>query len=169
MNITIEKAIPEDAQAIIEYLKIIGGETDNLTFGPEGLPISVEDEIKYIEAHRNSTSSVMYIAKKDGKIVGDASFDGMLSARMKHRGELGISVIKSEWGKGIGSMLMEKVIDFAKNEAHGEIISLEVRSDNTRAIKLYERYGFKKIGHFEGFFKMNGEYIDFDLMNLYLK
>lgn len=168
MTITIERAVPEDAEAIIEYLKVIGGETDNLTFGSEGLPISVEDEIRYIETRRNSTSSVMYLAKRDGKIIGNASFDGMLSQRMKHRGELGISVIKAEWGNGVGSMLMEKIIDFVKNEAHGEIISLEVRSDNTRAIKLYEKYGFRKIGHFEGFFKIDDKYVDFDLMNLYL-
>lgn len=87
---------------------------------------------------------------------------------MKHRGELGISVIKAEWGQGIGSMLLQSVIDFAKNTAHADIISLEVRSDNTRAISLYKKYGFEKIGQFKGFFKIDGEYIDFDLMNLYL-
>ena len=34
---TIERARPEDAAALLEYLKIIGGETDNLSFGPEGV------------------------------------------------------------------------------------------------------------------------------------
>ena len=87
---------------------------------------------------------------------------------MKHRGEFGVSVLKCEWGQGIGSMLLEAIIDFAKNVAHAEIISLEVRSDNERAIKLYEKYGFEKIGCFKGFFKIEGEYVDFDLMNLYL-
>ena len=40
MNILITKAMPEDAKEILEYLKKIGGETDNLTFGSEGLLIS---------------------------------------------------------------------------------------------------------------------------------
>ena len=35
MKIKIEKALPEDAVSILEYLKIVGGETDNLTFGAE--------------------------------------------------------------------------------------------------------------------------------------
>ncbi len=52
--------------------------------------------------------------------------------------------------------------------AYTEILSLEVRSDNVRAIRLYEKYGFQKIGQFKGFFKINGEYVDFDLMNLEL-
>ena len=47
-------------------------------------------------------------------------------------------------------------------------MNLEVRSSNARAIRLYEKYGFRKLCMFPHFFKINGEYIDFDLMNLEL-
>lgn len=110
----------------------------------------------------------MYIAKKDGKIVGNAHFSGMTRERVKHRGTIGISVRRSEWGQGIGSRLLRTVIDFARDTAHVEIISLEVKSDNTRAIKLYKKFGFEHIGHFKEFLKIDGEYADFELMNLYL-
>lgn len=168
MDIIIEKAQPQDAKEILEFMKIIGGETDNLTFGSEGLPIPVEDEEKYLDSMLNSTSSVMLAAKKDGKIVGIASFNGFGKERMKHRGEIAISVLKSQWGRGIGKMLMEAVIKFAKETAKAEIISLEVRSDNEKAIGLYKKFGFEKIGEYKGFFKIDGKYIDFDLMNLYM-
>ena len=49
-----------------------------------------------------------------------------------------------------------------------EQLNLEVRSDNIRAIRLYEKYGFRKLCVFPGFFKIDGQYIDFDLMNLEL-
>ena len=49
-NIIIKEASPEDALARIEYSKKIGGETDNLSFGAEGFPISVEGEAEYIES-----------------------------------------------------------------------------------------------------------------------
>ncbi len=169
MKFTIEKAKVSDAKAVLEYLKKIGGETDNLTFGAEGLPCSVEDEEKYIESLQNSTSSVMFFAKDNGKIVGDASFSSSPRERIKHRGEIGISVVRDYWGKGIGSKLMESIIDFAKNVAGCEIIHLQVRSDNERAIGLYKKYGFEKIGQFKGYIKIDGEYIDCDLMNLYIK
>jgi len=32
----------------------------------------------------------------------------------------------------------------------------------------YEKYGFRKLCTFPHFFKINGEYVDFDLMNLEL-
>ena len=44
MDVIIEKARPEDAGDLIAFLNTIGAETDNLTYGGEGLPISQEKE-----------------------------------------------------------------------------------------------------------------------------
>ena len=74
MNITIEKAKVCDAEALLQYLKQIGGETDNLTFGADGLPCSVEDEEKYIESLQDSKTSVMLVAKCEGKLSKKAVF-----------------------------------------------------------------------------------------------
>ena len=46
----ITQAWPEDAAALLDYLKCIGGETDNLSFGPEGVPLDVEAETQYLAA-----------------------------------------------------------------------------------------------------------------------
>ena len=65
------------------------------------------------------------------------------------------------------SALTEAVLAFAKENGF-EQLNLEVRSDNARAIRLYEKYGFRKLCTFPDFFKIDGESIDFDLMNLEL-
>ena len=59
---------------------------------------------------------------------------------------------------------MEKLLNFAKDTAKADIVSLEVRSDNQRAINLYKKFGFEKIGCFKRYFKINNELIDFDIM-----
>lgn len=166
--VKIEKARPEDAAALLACLKQAGGETDNLTFGGEGMPFTVEQETEFLRSMEDSKHSVIFLAKLDGNVVGNASFTSSPRERIRHRGEFGISVVKSAWGMGIGTKLTEAVIDFAKNTAGAEIIHLEVRSDNLRAIRLYEKFGFRKTGTFHGLLKINGELIDFDLMNLYL-
>lgn len=75
---------------------------------------------------------------------------------------------KSEWGRGVGSALLQKIIEYTKT--HGtELVSLEVRSDNKRAIHVYEKFGFRKIGTSPAYFKIDGEYFDFDLMILDLR
>lgn len=54
-----------------------------------------------------------------------------------------IAIIKEEEGKGIGSKLINTVIEKAK-ELGLHSISLEVREDKERAIGFYEKEGFKK-------------------------
>ena len=44
-----------------------------------------------------------------------------------------------------------------------------MRSDNDRAIRLYERFGFTKIGTIPAFLKVNGEDFASDYMVLPLK
>lgn len=46
--------------------------------------------------------------------------------------------------KGIASILLEKLIDESKKLACSNI-TLEVNVNNMSAIKLYEKYGFKKV------------------------
>lgn len=166
MNITIEKASPVDAAEILEFLKQVGGETDNLTFGSEGLPLSVEAEEAYVAGMEHSRDNVMLVAKESGKIVGTAALS-RLPRRMAHRGDFCISVAKEYWGKGIGSRLLEAILDFARVNSF-EVLDLQVRSDNARAIRLYEKYGFEKVGVHPAFFKMDEEFISFDLMCLKL-
>lgn len=73
------------------------------------------------------------------------------------------------WGQRIGTQLMERMIDFAQNTAKVEILSLDVRSDNTRAIALYRHFGIQKTGTFEGYLKIQGKEISCDTMQLHLK
>ena len=162
----IERARAEDAAALLDYLKIVGGETENLSFGAEGVPLSIEEEQAYLRAQCDSADNAQYFAKVDGEIIGTASLNRK-HKRMSHRGVFGISLKKAWWGCGAASALMEAILAFAK-ENDFEQLNLEVRSDNARAIRLYEKYGFRKLCTFPHFFKINGEYVDFDLMNLEL-
>lgn len=52
---------------------------------------------------------------------------------------------KTERKKGIGTLLLEKIIEISK-ETNKEIISLEVNEKNDSAIKLYTKFGFEKVG-----------------------
>lgn len=165
MSFTITPARPEDAAALVEYLRAVGGESDNLTFGAEGLPVTVEEEANFIRTYRENPRNLMLLAKEDGRIIGDGHIEAF-SRRLSHRAGLGITVRKAAWGRGVGTAIMERLIAHAW-EQDIEIIELQVRSDNARAIRLYKKFGFVKIGHYPGFLKVDGVYVGCDLMNLY--
>ena len=162
----IERARPEEAAALLNYLKIVGGETENLSFGAEGVPLDLETEQSYLRSQCESTDNVQYLAKVKDEIIGTASLNRK-HKRMSHRGEFGISLKKAWWGCGAASALAEGVLAFAR-ETGVQQVNLAVRSDNKRAIALYERLGFRKLCTFPDFFKINDELIDFDFMILSL-
>ena len=163
----IMEAGPEDAKAVVEFTKKAGAETDNLTFGAEGLEVTFEQEAVFLREMSENPRAIFLCAWKEDKLIGTGFLGGM-SRRMNHRARLAISILKSEWNKGVGSSMMEKMIEFAK-EIGIELIELEVRCDNKSAIHLYEKYGFKHIGTFPAFFKIGEEYIDFKLIYLDLR
>ena len=161
MEIDYYEATSLDAKDIIEYLNVIASQTNNLTFGKNELEMQLINEI------HNSINSVMILAKDGNKIVGMVSLSGESKARIKHRSNLGISVLKEYWHQGIGSSLLAAAIGYAiENDI--EIIELEVITTNENAIKLYEKFGFETIGIYENYFKIDDEYYDAQLMNLYL-
>ena len=167
MKITIEKIKPTDAESLLDFLKQAGAETENLTFGGEGLPFTVEAEAAYLAQLEASCDEVMLVAKDGDQIIGNASLN-RLPRRMSHRGDFSIAIAKAYWNKGIGGMLMKEILAFARQNCF-EIIDLQVRSDNAAAIHLYEKFGFRKLVTYPGFFKIDGQPIDFDYMCLRLK
>lgn len=162
----IERARAEDGAALLQYLKIIGGETNNLSFGPEGVPLSVEAEEAYLRVQEGSADNVQYLARVDGEIIGTASLNRK-PGRMRHRGVFGISLKRAWWGCGAASALTEAVLAFARENGFAQL-DIEVRSDNVRAIRLYEKFGFRKLCTFPAFFRIGGQDIDFDVMLLQL-
>ena len=162
----IVRAQAQDAAELLDYLKTIGGETDNLSFGPEGVPLGLEEEQAYLSMQAQSRDHMQLFAKVNGEIIGTASLNRKPN-RMHHRAEFGISLKKAWWGCGAASALTEAILAFARENGF-EQLNLEVRSSNARAIRLYEKFGFRKLCTFPHFFKINGEYVDFDLMNLEL-
>ena len=57
---------------------------------------------------------------------------------------LGIAVIDKLRGKGIGSTIMEYLLDYAKKIEVQEL-KLAVDKNNEKAIKMYNTYGFKAL------------------------
>jgi len=88
--------------------------------------------------------SIFFVAidglSADGDVVGFAVF-----RQVGDDGELlKIAVDKSARGKGFGDLLMNAVLEKAKDNAFPSIF-LEVRSSNTAAIRLYEKHGFSTV------------------------
>lgn len=158
----------EDAQAMIDYLNIIGGESNFITFGKNEFSMSVEAEQDYIERVNSMNNSKNVLIIIENEIVGIASITSVQKERMKHNGTLGISLRKKYWGIGLGSEIMVYLIDWAKSNKITKKINLLVREDNIRGVKLYEKFGFEKEGLLKKDICVNGIYYNTIAMGLYI-
>lgn len=103
-------------------------------------------------------NSKYFVAKNDNEIIG---FAGIV-AIFDEVDIMNIVVKKNKRNLGIGSLLLEKIIEFSKDYTY---ITLEVNIQNTPAIKLYKKYGFKQVGLRKKYYNNQDDAI---LMNLYL-
>lgn len=169
MELTIRSVRADDAAAVLAHSKIIGGETRNVTFGPEGIPLTEEKERAYLASLEQSPDTCMFLAFDGGELVATAHV-GRISpkARLAHRAGVAVSVKKSHWGRGIATQLLAQCLE--KGRAMGcTVFELEVLAGNAAAIHVYEKLGFRQIGRFERFLRYeDGTFADALLMNLYL-
>lgn len=102
------------------------------------------------------------VADDGGRIVGYA---GLAAA-----GGLGdvqtIGVARDHWGGGLGARLLTDLLQHATAFECEEVL-LEVRVDNYRAQKLYERFGFEPIGFRRGYYQPGN--VDALVMRLHMQ
>jgi RimJ/RimL family protein N-acetyltransferase len=89
--------------------------------------------------------------------------------RIAHTGEFGMSVEKSFRDQGVGSLLLEALINWATLNATIEKIGLNVHSNNERAIALYKKMGFEVKGIRKHDLKYgDGQYVDRHVMGRFV-
>lgn len=113
------------------------------------------------EAELKNPNSQYYIATIDSEIVG---FAGIL----KILDEMHITNIVTKISKrhqGIASKLLEKLIETSKLES-ASFLTLEVNECNATAIKLYEKFNFKKLGLRKNYYGQNKNAL---IMTLFFK
>jgi len=92
------------------------------------------------------------VAEYSGKIIGYVM--GYLRPDLEGH-IMSIAVDPAYRGNGVGSALLEEVIERLIKKG-ARYIGLEVRVSNEGAIKLYERFGFRKIKRIVGYY-LDGE------------
>lgn len=118
-----------------------------------------EDELIKEKIINIGNNKYWYVAEEDGKVLGLGILMNHGNLRKKHVGVITLMVNSDYQNKGIGSLLMDKLINLSESL---NIIRLElcVFRDNYKAINLYKKFGFKEEGIKIKSALKNGEYAD---------
>ncbi|MBO3373359.1 GNAT family N-acetyltransferase [Clostridium perfringens] len=118
-----------------------------------------EEELIKEKIINRGKNQYWYVAEENGKVIGLGILMNHGNLRKKHVGVITLMVNSDYQNKGVGSLLMDKLINLSESL---NIIRLElcVFRDNYKAINLYKKFGFKEEGIKVKSALKNGEYAD---------
>ena len=158
-KIILRSCTIHDAENVLFLFNKTHEETDNLLTYPEENTFTLKDEEKFLDSMHNSENEIEIIAVIDGVAAGTAGIQQVGNKiKIKHRAELGISVLREYWSIGIGKALTEACIECAVKAGY-EQIELNVIAENKNAVEMYKKCGFEEIGRNpRGFKNKEGKY-----------
>ena len=170
MPITIRDATPDDAAAIVNHVLTLIDEPDsNVPLSTGEWNVSEEEERRVLKEFAASDNSLFLVAEADGQIVGELNCKGFARRALRHVTVMGMSVKKECRGQGVGDLLMQRMVEWAKNSNVIRRVELYVFSTNSRAIHLYEKHGFVIEGTRRGFVRRGDEFLDDHIMALWIE
>ena len=162
----IREVAVEDARVVLDYVDGISGESDFLSFGRGEFELTELEEQEFIGKCLASDNQLFILGSIDNTIVSILNFSAGRRPRVRHSGEFSMSVRKQYWEFGIGSLMLDTLIDWARSTQIVKKINLRVRTDNQRAIVLYEHKGFVIEGTIHKEILLDGNYFDHHWMGL---
>lgn len=168
-SVLIRQAQESDAAQMLIMARQCASESRNLCSTESEYDLPVEAEAKWIR-DRSGEGALLQVVEANGRLLGNCMvYPQGRRLRVRHRCGVGIGLLKEIWNQGVGTVMMQNAIDFAK--AHGyEQMELDVVSTNVSAIHLYEKLGFVSYGlHSRAFRYEDGTYADLILMALDLR
>lgn len=103
-------------------------------------------QLKRIKHYIQKEGKCILVAEIDNQLVGTIDFWNGHRAKIAHTGEFGLGVHPSFRNKGIGHLLLEKLLDWTTQNPLIEKVKLGVFASNKRAIHLYKKMGFMEEG-----------------------
>ena len=168
-EILIRTAKLKDAMTLCDFMYRISKERIYSIVEPEEFKETHKSYRKRIERFNNSPGKLYLVAEHNKKILGLIQFDNFDFNKCKHNGFVTIFIGRQWRNKGIGRLLMNEFLIWAKQNEMIEKVTLSVFSNNNRAINLYRKMGFKQEGRCPRDMKINGKYVDSVLMYKFVK
>lgn len=152
---SVQQLLVEDAEALRDLRR------EALLLHPTAFSADPDIESKLtLDAWRERLARGNWFGgRHDGTLVGMASYWTEPSRKTRHTARVGSMYVREiARGSGMADELLEAVLNEAAK--HVEQATLSVEASNTRALRLYERHGFRLVGRFPRNLLIDGKYYD---------
>ena len=159
--------VPTNEKYAESFLQAVDSVKDEGDFLFATLRFKIEETVRFMQATReNDTPAFLALDEKDN-VIGWCDISPGTIEETSHVGTLGMGIVASERGKGIGEELLSRSINKARHKGL-EKIELQVFATNDAARALYRKYGFSEEGLLRRKRKYRNHYDDLVCMGLFL-
>lgn len=146
----------EDVEKFTEWLNDF--ETTDYT-GRSGILTTLDGERKYLEENSNPEATFVIVTLEDNKMIGTVSLEDI--NWINRTATLGIFIGDKEFrSKGYGTEAIRLILEYGFKYMNLYNIKLDLMEFNERALKCYEKCGFKEYGRRRKCKFVNGKYYD---------
>ena len=123
-------------------------------------PTTLEERAAWVKA-RNAAGFPVLVARRDGAVLGFASYGDWRGAfpGYRHTVEHSVHVAEAARGTGVGPALMGHLFDLAR-EAGVHVMVGAVDADNAASLKFHDKLGFRRAAHFHEVGRKFGRWLD---------
>lgn len=157
---------PRRKDLIPTYLRWVNDPEVNCYLTMWGAALSLEDEEKWYESTGGPNDRMLTVyAREDMVPIGNTGLHGI--DFRNGTAELGIMLGAREyWGRGMGTEATRLMLDFGFTGLGLHCIQLRALATNERAIRCYEKAGFRTAGRVREFMKIGSQRFDYILMDV---
>jgi RimJ/RimL family protein N-acetyltransferase len=170
-EVVIRKASENDALQLIAHTQLtLSSFPEFVLTKPEEFTMNEQQEKDWINHHNTSPGAFLAVAEVGKQIIGIIHIETGKKKKIKHAGEFAIAVHPDHTEQKVGAALLECMINWAKAEPTIEKILLNVNENNSRAVNLYQKFGFVTEGRNQKALKLSdGRYLNNLQMALFVK
>jgi RimJ/RimL family protein N-acetyltransferase len=166
---TIRDVTPDDAEATLNFLKMIADEPHNTIHLASAAEITstVEQERQLIDHFMDSDTARWLLAvDEQGALVGSLTVRPYRGLVNYHTVFAGLMIARAWRNQGIGTALMRQAVSWCAANPHIKRLELDVLADNAPAIHVYEKLGFVREGVKRSFAYKEGRFHDTIFMGI---
>ncbi|HXF97202.1 MAG TPA: GNAT family N-acetyltransferase [Gaiellaceae bacterium] len=164
--IRVRRAEPKDAPALVALAEAVAREEGRWILASDSWR-SLGEERRYLRGVRRHPDAAVFVAEVDGVVVGRLSLARDPHPASRHVADLGLMVDAAHRRRGIGRLLLETAVDWARASGIRKL-ELHVFPWNVPALRLYESFGFRREGYRRRHYERDGEDVDAVLMAFFV-
>lgn len=139
-EISLAVAEPADAAKVLSLLRLLQVESKMFSVTKGFEQLTVAEEQHNLAQINNTTDNLILLAWDQDEPIGIATVARTSSEQ--RTGEVGIAIQKNYWHQGLGTAMMDEIVNWGQNFSSLDKLTLTVVDNNINAIKLYQKVGF---------------------------